>query len=350
MLGWSIVAAVTAVALFSGATWQTPWRDLVQPFTISFIFTCSIVPLVAFAMPRLMRGVSCRFRFPYDWVVLIPAMAALGLTGSTIAIAVLRTIGYIRPGQTGTWFLAALKQSLIMTLIFGIAVSAFEGMRARLEDARMALRTKERDEAEARRLAAEAQLAALESRVQPHFLFNTLNSIAALVHDNPAGAERMTTQLASLLRSSLDHESPLVSLADELQVVRSYLEIERVRFGDRLRYAIDADAAVDGVRVPRLAIQTLVENAVKYAVSPRREGGTITIRAQGHGSRARLDVHDDGPGFDATSLPGGHGLDLLRSRLSMLYGDDAAVAIDSRPGHTTVAVDVPVERKLETEK
>jgi sensor histidine kinase YesM len=237
-----------------------------------------------------------------------------------------------------------------MTLIFGISISVIEAMRARLDDATMALRTKERDEADARRLAAEAQLAALESRVQPHFLFNTLNSIAALVHVNPSGAERMTMQLASLLRSSLDQESPLVPLAEELQVVRSYLEIERVRFGDRLRYTIDADTAVDGARVPRLAIQTLVENSVKYAVSPRRDGGTIAVRAHRHGSRVQLDVQDDGPGFDATSLPGGHGLDLLRSRLSMLYGDDAAVAIDSRPGHTTVAVDVPAERKHETEK
>jgi LytS/YehU family sensor histidine kinase len=160
----------------------------------------------------------------------------------------------------------------------------------------------------------------------------------------------MTTQLAALLRASLDQDSPLVPLADELDVVRSYLDIERVRFGDRLRYAIDADSALHRARVPRLAIQTLVENSVKYAVSPRRDGGTVAVRAHGHGSRVQLEVRDDGPGFDATTAPAGHGLDLLRSRLSMLYGDDAAVAIDSRPGQTTVTVDVPVERKRETEK
>jgi sensor histidine kinase YesM len=341
MLGWSIAAAVTVVALFSGATWQTPWRQLVEPFTIAMVFTASIVPLAAFTMPRLMPFVSCRFTFPVNWAVLIVAMIAIGLTGSSLAIVMLRAVGYIRPGHVTEWFLESLKQSIIMTLIFGITISAIEAMRARLDDATMALRTKERDEAEARRLIAEAQLASLESRVQPHFLFNTLNSIAALVHDNPSGAERMTTQLASLLRSSLDQESPLVSLADELQVVRSYLEIERVRFGERLRYTIDADAAVDGARVPRLAVQTLVENSIKFAVSPRREGGTITVRALGAGSRVEIQVHDDGPGFDATSLPGGHGLDLLRSRLSMLFGDDASLAIDRRPGRTTIVVSVP---------
>ena len=347
MLGWSIAAAVTVVALFSGATWQTPWRQLIAPFTIALVFTASIVPLAAFTMPRVMPVVGGRFRFPFNWTILVAVMVVLGLAGSSVAIGILWTVGYIGPGHLMEWFVASLKQSVIMTLIFGISISAIEAMRARLDDAQMALRTKERDEAEARRLAAEAQLSALESRVQPHFLFNTLNSIAALTHANPAGAERMTTQLASLLRSSLDQESPLVPLADELHIVRSYLEIERVRFGDRLRYTIDADTSdtpLGGARVPRLAMQTLVENAVKYAVSPRREGGTITVRAQGRGSRVELEVRDDGPGFDAASASDGHGLDLLRARLSMLYGDDASLAIDSRPGRTCVVVDVPSER------
>ena len=125
-------------------------------------------------------------------------------------------------------------------------------MRARLNEAALALRTKERDEAEAQRLAAEAQLASLEARVDPHFLFNTLNSMSELVHDNPAAAERVVGQLASLMRSSLDRGgSPLVPLEQELGVVRDYLDIERVRFGDRLKYshrcvhtaAVDARAA-----------------------------------------------------------------------------------------------------------
>src|SRR5207248_11095849 len=118
----------------------------------------------------------------------------------------------------------SLKASIIVTLIFGIFVTVLETMRARLNEATVALATKERDEAEARRLVAEAQLASIESRVQPHFLFNTLNSIAALVHDDPAGAERMTTQLASLMRSSLDSKSrPLVPLQVELRRVGAHL-------------------------------------------------------------------------------------------------------------------------------
>src|SRR4029077_10382502 len=134
------------------------------------------------------------------------------------------------------WLGQPLKVSVISTLLFGMFFTVVEQMRKRLDAARLALRTKERDEAEARRLAAEAQLASLESRVQPHFLFNTLNSIAALIHDDPNGAEKMTGQLASLMRSSLDHQAPLVPVDDEVRIVRDYLDIERVRFGDRLRY------------------------------------------------------------------------------------------------------------------
>src|SRR5207245_321098 len=120
---------------------------------------------------------------------------------------------------------------------------------------------KERDEAEARRLAAEAQLASLEARVDPHFLFNTLNSIAALVRDRPADAERVIEQLAALMRSSLDRTASLVPLEDELAVVASYLDIERVRFGNRLRFAIAPPAGAGRGLVPRLSVQTLAENS-----------------------------------------------------------------------------------------
>jgi LytS/YehU family sensor histidine kinase len=228
----------------------------------------------------------------------------------------------------GEWFAGSLRSVIIMTLLFGIGISALETMRARLAQS-----------------TAEAQLASLESRVQPHFLFNTLNSIAALVHDDPARAEKMTTDLAALLRSSLDQQTtPLVALDDELRIVNTYLEIERVRFGERLRYRMDVDPALGTARVPRLAVQTLVENAIKYAVSPRREGATIVVSAQEHDGRLRLSVADDGPGFDAGAVPDGHGLNLLQARLAALFKSAARLSIESRPGATRVDVDVPASR------
>jgi two-component system, LytTR family, sensor histidine kinase AlgZ len=247
----------------------------------------------------------------------------------------------IAPGQMWMWFAGSLRTTIIMTLIFGLTVSALEAMRARLDDATMALRTKERDELDARRLAAEAKLASLESRVNPHFLFNTLNSIATLVHDDPSAAERMTTQLAALLRSSLESSSALVPLADEIALVRAYLGIERVRFGDRLRYDIQIDSNAQTVQVPRLAVQTLVENAVKYAVSSRRTGASISIRARVDDGQTQVEVADDGPGFDGSAVPAGHGLALVRERLAMTFGDRAAMRIESVPGRTSVTIEVP---------
>ena len=340
MLGWSIVSAVAAVVIFSGATWETPWRRLVEPFLVSMVFTLCIVPLAAFIMPRVMPAVRGRVPFPFDWALLIPVMVGIGITGSFAAIVPLRALGYIAPGHAGRWLAASFKQSVVMTLIFGIAISAVEALRARLDDATMALRTKERDEAEARRVAAEAQLASLESRVNPHFLFNTLNSIATLVHDDPAAAERMTTQLAALLRSSLDSGSVLVPLADELRLVRAYLDIERVRYGNRLRYEVRIDGDTSAARVPRLAVQTLVENSVKYAVSPSRDGASITVHAAASDGQLRITVIDDGPGFLAAALPEGHGLALVRERLAMTFGDRARLGIDSTPGRTLVTIEI----------
>ena len=349
-IGAVIVAAATVVMLgFSGVTWRTPWRQVGEAFGIALLFSCVIAPMLAVVMPRVARSVRCRYAFPFDWLVLVATMISLATAGSFLAILILAAVGYLKgAGIIATWMAGSLKISILITLTFGIFTTVLESMRSRLNEATVALRTKERDEAEARRLAAEAQLASIESRVQPHFLFNTLNSIAALVHDDPAGAERMTGQLASLLRSALDSTAtPLVTLDEELRVVRAYLDIERVRFGDRLRYSVELGDGTAQKQVPRMALQTLVENSVKYAVSPRPRGGSIVVRASTVDGRVRVSVEDDGPGFEAEHRLAGHGLDLLTGRLAMLFGDRASLRVDSRPGSTTVTIEVPGEPTID---
>src|SRR4029450_5847085 len=166
--------------------------------------------LAAFAMPRV-AGRCWEAPGRRRWTILLAAMAAITVAGTFAANVLLYLVGYIPHGRFADWMSGSISTALVISLIIGIAVTGYESLRGQLDDALVALRTKERDEAEARRVAAEAQLASVESRVQPHFLFNTLNSIAALVHDDPAGAERMTGQLASLLRSALDSTAtPLV--------------------------------------------------------------------------------------------------------------------------------------------
>jgi len=337
-----IAPALVATFVFSGVTRRTPWRDVVWAFLIASVFTVCIGPACGYVLPRVAARVSRASR-PWYWVAMIGSMVAVAVAGSLVALLLLSSIGVLDARRAiAEWLGNSLKTSVIVTLIVGILVTTFETMRSRLDEAQLALRTKERDEAEARRLAAEAQFASLESRVQPHFLFNTLNSIAALIPKDPAGAEKMTEQLASLLRSSLDAAPhAMVPLQQELKVVRDYLEIERVRFGSRLRYDIRLDQTLADVRVPPLSLQTLVENCVKYAVAPRREGGSIVVSAAQANGCVRLSVSDDGPGFDASQLPPGHGLELIRSRLQALFGDRARLAIDGRPGDTTVAIELP---------
>jgi hypothetical protein len=336
----NIVAALAIVAIGGGFTGALGPRALARAMTVSLIYANCVGTLLGLTMPIVARhcfAAGARAK----WLILVAAIAVIAVIGTFIANLVLYAVGYIPPGRFWEWAVGSLSSAITISLVIGGAVTAYETVRHRLADATVALRTKERDEAEARRLAAEAQLASLESRVQPHFLFNTLNSIASLIHEDPGGAEKMTTELASLLRSTLDSQSPLVPLDEELRIVRNYLEIERVRFGDRLRYDIQLDPRAGDTRIPRLAVQTLVENSVKFAVSPRRQGATIAVRALRISGRTHVEVDDDGPGFDAASVREGHGLSLIRARLAMTFGDQAQLHIDSRPGQTRVWFDVP---------
>ena len=333
----SILVAITA----SGVGFGTPWRTALRAFGFAFLFSNCIGIPVALTVPRLGPHLWTRVRFPVKWLIAIAVMLGLAVAGSALAIAILIAAGIVAPSDFSAWFMGSVRISIMTTLPVGIAVTAYELLRTRLTEATLALRTKERDEAEARRLASEAQLSSLESRVQPHFLFNTLNSIAALIPRDPEGAERMTGQLASLMRSSLDSTGALlVPLHQELKIVRDYLDIERVRFGARLRYEVDIDDGVADALVPRLSLQTLVENSVKYAVSPRREGASIVIRARRDGAGLCFGVEDNGPGFDAERVPERHGLAMLKERLEKVFGDRARLRIQSDPGKTVVAVEI----------
>jgi sensor histidine kinase YesM len=342
MVAVNAAATIFVAVAFLGVGLRTPLHNATEALGVSAVFSTCIGTLCAVLIPRV-TPLFWHVGFPFNWILLSLLIYGTAIAGSVLAIGSLFAAGFIVSAeQFWDWFGTSSRYAIVTTLTFGIAVSAYEMMRRRLDETTLELRTKERDEAEARRVTAEAQLASLESRVQPHFLFNTLNSIASLIHEDPKGAERMTGQLASLLRSSLDAgELPLVPLEQELTTVREYLDIEQVRFGGRLRTAFDVDEASQRVMVPRLSLQTLVENAVKYAVSPRREGGLIVVRARSVGSAVRLEVEDDGPGFDPAGVRNRHGLDLLRARLALNYGDRARLEIQSLTGRTTAAIEVP---------
>jgi LytS/YehU family sensor histidine kinase len=193
---------------------------------------------------------------------------------------------------------------------------------------------------------AEAQLHALGAQLQPHFLFNTLNAISALVRHEPKRAEQLIARLSELLREMLDNgDRAEVTLGEELAFLEKYVDIQEARFGPRLRVAFEVAPAALDARVPRLVLQPLVENAIRHGVSRRTGGGTVTVTASccgegtdGAGGRLTLTVRDDGVGLAAAGAPDGVGLRTTRARLRQLYGDAQEFTIAPADGGGTVCV------------
>jgi LytS/YehU family sensor histidine kinase len=195
-------------------------------------------------------------------------------------------------------------------------------------------------ERELRELAATAQLAALRAQINPHFLFNSLNSIAQLIHSDPETAERCVVRLADIFRYILRRaEQDFVPLAEELEMAKAYLEIERARFGDRLQVETAVDARSLQQLIPNLTLQPLVENAVKHGLSQKLGPGTVRIAARVDDGLLTLTVGDDGIGMANTTLASiyerGVGLRNLRDRLARLYGPMHLPEIVTAPGGGT---------------
>jgi two-component system LytT family sensor kinase len=185
-----------------------------------------------------------------------------------------------------------------------------------------------------------ARLSSLKAQLNPHFLFNALNTIAVLMREgDSAGATRVIEQLSDVLRLTLSRNSENeVTLEDELELVREYLEVEGARFSDRLRPTFDVDADTLFAAVPSFALQHLVENAIRHGIARRSDAGRIVISARREGDLLEVTVTDDGPGIGKgiTELDG-HGLANTRERLRTLYGDRASLEVTAAPGGGTIA-------------
>jgi len=187
--------------------------------------------------------------------------------------------------------------------------------------------------------AARAQLDALRTQLHPHFLFNALHAVVQLIPTDPRGAIRAAEQLAAALRTMLDEQRDLVSLAEEWAFVERYLAIERIRFGERLEVRAQIDESARPALLPSFALQTLVENAVRHGAAPRIEPTRMTISAALVGAMLTIKVADNGAGADVRAIEDGAGTGLrrLRERLRWLYGDHARLEVASEPGGGFVA-------------
>lgn len=256
--------------------------------------------------------------------------------------------------EFGNWYFPSI-------LVFFLWAALYHGIKyyllqqeehaelVRMSEAR---KTEELRRSRAESVAQETRLKMLRYQLNPHFLFNTLNAIKALVHSGRVdSASEMIDQLGDLLRTSLNSD-PLqaVSVRTEIETLKVYLAIEQTRFGDRLKVEYDIDDEVLGMRVPSMILQPLAENAIKHAIAPREEGGSIRVVARAENGRLQLNVEDDGPGFSAACeiQPGaGIGLKNTRERLKTLFDDQFDVQVDSvEPSGARVVLRIPVNAKI----
>lgn len=341
-LGWSVFLALH-VALYAALPRGSDPRARVELY-------CSIV--MATAVGLLVTHYS-RIWFEHrGWKL----MGWRALAPRLLVTAVAQAVGWNLFNFTYVWLLYALTSApspfkanhrlLFVTscvqaaLVLGVwlAIYFFYHLsdryhRLRMEQLRLAAHVKD------------AELRALKSQVNPHFIFNALNSLRALIDEDPARARQAVTQLANLLRYSLQSaQAETVAFEDELRVVNDYLALEQVRHEERLRVKLDIAPETLGLAVPPLLLQTLVENAVKYGISVRPEGGEITIRAWCAYGRLELRVINPGqlaPAAASVAAPGagstGLGLKNAAERLRMFFGDRARLQLKAENAERVVA-------------
>jgi len=336
------LAAVTVAVMFMAVGGR---RSFVVELTTSLIFSYTIGGLAGLVLPLVVR------HFAWDrgrtaWIVLTVTLLAVATVGCVLASLIIVAVGLVPAAALAAMLSVSLRISALVTVGFGGGIMAYEMMRARLEAATSELRAQEVERERAEKLAAEARLASLESRLHPHFLFNTLNAISALIPEEPARAEQLVEQLAALLRFSLDAgERHTVRLTDELAIVRAYLGIEQARLGDRLRCAIDVAEGLGDCEVPPLALQTIVQNSIKHVAAARSGPTEICIRGEAQNGRLRLGVWDAGAWFPLDAVTPGHGLDTLRARLDVLYRGEGRLEVERVDGGKTVSISLPLRRR-----
>jgi two-component system, LytTR family, sensor histidine kinase AlgZ len=263
-------------------------------------------------------------------------MSAVGVAAAASWIALLRAFGQWSAAP------AAFRASAPTLIAFGILLYLLAIAIGYLFTIVGASRAAERRGLELQVLAREAELRALRAQIDPHFLFNSLQSISALTTADPAAARRMCLLLADFLRETLTIGARLrIPVAVEVGLARRFLSVEQLRFGDRLRVEVDTSGA-DECDVPPLVLQPLVENAVTHGIAHLLEGGVVRIRAERRASSVVVTVENP---CDPDRPPGrgtGLGLRNVRERLKSLYGSDAQLRVEEAAGHFRARIEIPL--------
>src|SRR5438874_4659595 len=344
--GWTLVSVIFAAVSFAAAIGEN---------NKEFGFVSALrLNLVQFYLWAILSPLLLRFnrRFPIEFrplnlrnlLLYFPALISFAGIHQTIHLAVLWSITPRLRRQFPdlidcyrAYFGFGFYIDLIIASLIVIAVHAlvyYQNFRAS-ELAQSSLKAR----------LAQAQLKALKMQLHPHFLFNTLHSISSLVLEDPPKANSMIARLGDFLRLTLDHaDHELVTLKEETEFLRAYLDIEQVRFGDRLKVTFEMEPMTLSAQVPHLILQPVVENAIQHAVAPRTAQSHIDIKAQRLAGLLRLEVKDNGPGIasksDLLELRG-VGLNNVRARLSQAYGSDFRFELtNGAEGGLTVTMEI----------
>ncbi len=338
-LAWTNAVVLLAAGLIHAAGFGGPGQ--LGRLVAQSLVTANVVAVPCLLLlPGLLARLPARRRstpLAISVGVLLFVLAG-GLASQTLLLAA----GQLAARDFWPQYAVTMQFAVPLALASAFGAWLYDSLQDRARDAEQALLEARVAEQRSRQLATAARLRSLESRLQPHFLFNTLNSISSLIATDAPRAERLVLRLSSLLRASLDATSrPLVPLADELALVADYVAIEQARFGERLRADVDVAPELGRGRVPPLSVQSLVENAVKHGLVPQRGEGRVSVRAFRRDDRLVVEVADTGPGFDLAAIPAGHGLEALVERLDALFGDRASLAVSRRDGGCVVEMSVP---------
>ena len=350
-LGWTLVSII-----FAGISYAAAIGENNKEF--GFISALRL-NLVQFYVWAVLSPLVFRFsrRFPIEFrplnvrnlLLYFPALISFAGIHQVIHLAVLWSI-------TPRWrqkypalidcyrayFAFGFYIDLIIALLIVIAVHAllyYQSFRAS-ELAQSSLKTD----------LAQAQLRALKMQLHPHFLFNTLHSISSLVLEDPPKANSMIARLGDFLRLTVDNsDQQLVTLKEETEFLRCYLDIEQVRFGDRLTVTFELEPQTLSAQVPHLILQPVVENTIQHAIAPRSTRGHINIEAKRLNSLLRVAISDNGPGISSNAnLPWkqGVGLTNVRTRLRQIYGPDFRFELmNTKGGGVTAFMEIPFERE-----
>jgi sensor histidine kinase YesM len=314
------IAAMLTVIDFGGGFW------------INFTFSQCIGWSISLVNMPLLPRIASRRRQLAVLVFTLPASVLLGMVLGHLILGL--PLAFTRP----------LWQGTAVGLLFAVVGSLMFLLAEQVHTQEGELRQRRLEAAEQARRETEAHLKLLQAQIEPHFLFNTLANLGSLIDTDPPRARVLLDRLndwlrAALARSRGDH----TTLGDELALLENWLAILALRFGPRLRWRVEADAAARGQALPPMLLQPLVENAVKHGIEPKLGGGQVLIQASLEAGRLRIQVLDDGVGLDqAKAHAGGSGLANLRARLAALYGDAARLSLSEAPGGGVLALlDLP---------